>query len=356
MASIISSELEIYKSTFDDSTPSSNGGVMTTNKVTSGGVQNVFPHVFKAERVAGSTKYRKIFLKVSNDSDNTLFNPQIWLDRPTPGDDYVVMFAGTQSDTQVSKTEAKWYGTAYLGGAITGGVTTTIIATVADECHMAGATPIFAANDVIHLSNKVDPDSVAGDEELVTISAAAPTDGVQNGDGTWPVTFVVTAAPTQSYVAYNGTTELNSRISTVYEPSDVAASSSSWTENQVAGSGNYDEGVYPLILDNIGTIYDTWTLTFTDAANVTVVGLLTGSLGSFPIASDISIDNTDWGTGKKYFTLYAAGWGTGWLATDNITFITSPAAVPMWERRDVEINATSVANNRVVHVSTGEAV
>ena len=95
---IVNSELVILKSKVitDDST---NGGLMdNTAIVTSGVANNVWPSVFKAERTAGSTKYRKTFMKVANDNDEVLFNPQIWMDVVTPGEDWVTLFAGTQTD------------------------------------------------------------------------------------------------------------------------------------------------------------------------------------------------------------------------------------------------------------------
>ena len=87
--SIVDSELKMFKSAVvtDDTT---NGGILDNNaQCVSGVLNNVWPSVFKAERTAGSTKYRKTFLKIDNDDDETLYNPQIWMDMVTQGDDWL---------------------------------------------------------------------------------------------------------------------------------------------------------------------------------------------------------------------------------------------------------------------------
>ena len=71
---ILDSELDFYKAETNDDT-TSNGGRMSAIEIISGVLQNVWPHAFKAERDAGSTKFRKLFCKVSNDDDDTLYNP-----------------------------------------------------------------------------------------------------------------------------------------------------------------------------------------------------------------------------------------------------------------------------------------
>lgn len=347
--SIIASELQIYLCTVNDTTPALNGGRLTTNLVTSGGIQNVFPHVFSAERTSGSSKYRKLNLKVSNDDDDTLYNPLLFLDRPTAGDDYVVMFEGTHDDTQATKTENKWYGVGMLHTAVTGGVTTTIVVDVADGCQMGGTTPIFADGDIIRITDKLNPDSLVGNEELLTITGT-PTNGSQNPDGTYPVSCVVTAAPTNSY------TTVDTRVSTVLEYDDVVAQMESGTWNETSSAGTYDESTYPVEGDNIGTIYDDWTIEFTDETNFTVTGATSGLIGTGDINTDVSIDNTTWGTGKKYFILRADGWGGTWAIGETVEFTTIPACIPMWERRVVPAGCDPIVNNRVVHVTTGEVM
>lgn len=77
-----------------------NGGRMSANQVISGVVQNVWPHVPKAERTNGSRKYRKLFDKVSNDDDEPLLNPGYYLDGDSLGEDWFFFYPVGQDDTQ----------------------------------------------------------------------------------------------------------------------------------------------------------------------------------------------------------------------------------------------------------------
>lgn len=67
-------------------------------------------------------------------------------------------------------------------------------------------------------------------------------------------------------------------MGSVYYPgSDLLATVDNWVET---GAGTYNESTYPVLLDHIGTAEQTWTLTFTDATNFTVIGDTIGSVGS----------------------------------------------------------------------------
>ena len=56
---MLNTDLKIYlPETVNDL--ATNGGRMSTNLVVSGVVQNVWPHVPRAERTSGSKKYRKL--------------------------------------------------------------------------------------------------------------------------------------------------------------------------------------------------------------------------------------------------------------------------------------------------------
>jgi hypothetical protein len=83
------------------------------------------------------------------------------------------------------------------------------------------------------------------------------------------------------------------------------------------------------------------------------VGDVLGSVGSGNVGSDFSPVNPDYT--KPYFVLPAAAWG-GTQATGNtLTFITSPAALPYWEKRIIPVNANSIAINKCVMALLGES-
>lgn len=126
--------------------------------------------------------------------------------------------------------------------------------------------------------------------------------------------------------------------------SDVQPTSASWSESSTAGT--YDESTYPLTFYNDGTERDTWTITFTSATAFTCSGASEGSVGTGSIAVDFSPTNAN--TGQPYFTLDKDGWGGTWASGDTITFVTNPAAVPIWWREIVPAATAAVTDNLCV--------
>ena len=110
------------------------------------------------------------------------------------------------------------------------------------------------------------------------------------------------------------------------EAGDVEPTSLDWAENSAAGT--YDEATYPLVLDNRGTVTDSFTITFSDATNFGCSGVAEGSLGSGSVSSDFAPINPN--TGQPYFTLNKNGWGGSWVNGDTVTFKTVAAGVPIW--------------------------
>lgn len=331
---ILSSELIFYKSATVNDT-SANGGRMSINPVTSGVLQNVFPNVLSAERTSGSTKYRKLFMKVANDDDLTLLTSKLWFDNITQAEDWAIFFAATQTDTQADITGSeRKYGCGTLKTTVVA-TNTTVIVTVEDST----LTGVFQDGDEIRITDKVNPDSVTGNEEFATISGAPSVDGVD-------VTITLAAGLANGYTAGAGT-----RIMSILPASDIECTVDNWVETSTAGT--YDETTYPVICDNIGTIEQTWTITFTDATNFTVAGDTVGSLASGTIGSDYSPSNPDFT--KPYFTLESGGWGGTWANGETVVFQSHPAAYPVWEKRVVPAGCASLSSNKITLVISGES-
>jgi hypothetical protein len=328
---ILAAELQFFlPATVTDTT--ANGGRISAAAITSGAVANVFPHVFSAERTAGSTKRRKLFLKVSNDADETLFAPWVCLDGPTAAQDYVYFHVGTQRDTaaDITGSERK-YGAAPLKTTVTAGGS-TITVTVEN----VALTGIYQNGDTVRITDKATPSSGTGNEELVTINGAPSVSGSD-------VTMTLSTALVNGYAA-------GSKVASVYRPgTDLACTISNWAET---GAGTYNETTYPVIRDNIGTIEQTWTLTFTDATHFTVVGDTVGSVGSGQVSTNFSPNNPSFT--KPYFTLEAAGFGGTWATNNTIVWQTHPAALPIWETRVVPAGAASLAANSATLIFGGE--
>lgn len=327
--SIVSAEL-VWRKSATISDAGSNGGVMSATASTSGVKNNIFPDVPQSERTAGSDKYRKMFIHVANDDDLTLVAPKVFVETRTPGDDAVTLFAATQSDTQSGITGAEQkYGMGTLNGTVSA-LATTIVVDVEDWANL----PIFADAMVIRISDKTDINDAVNNEEYATISGA-PSVNVNE------ITLTLAAGLTNGYTA--GVT----KVSSVYEPGDVSASADNVV---VTGSGSFVSGI---VLDSIGSIEDSWTLTFDTATNYTVVGSATGSVGSGTVGGDFSPNNSDYT--KPYFTIQSSGFSGTFTASDTITFDTHPASVPVWYYRKVPAGANSLSGNSVIVAIDGES-
>ncbi len=138
----------------------------------------------------------------------------------------------------------------------------------------------------------------------------------------------------------------------VYEPSDVECSVDNWVET-AAGDGTYDETTYPVVTDNIGTVEETWTLTFTSATDFGVVGDSIGSVGTGSTAGDFTPSNAAFS--KPYLTLDKDGWAGTWASADTVVFQTHPAAVPIWQKRVLPTDCPSLSGNKTTLVFGGES-
>lgn len=340
---ILDSELRFYKSAVV-SDEGSNGGRMGIAQIISGMSNNVWPNVFKAERLAGSTKYRKLFLKVANDDDLKLYNPLVWLDIPTVGDDWIVFFGATQLDTQAEipvddsdpETNPR-YGCASLAEDVLASADIVIV-TVEDLTLVSGDDQIFRIGEKIRITNKETIDSGTGTEEEHII-----------GNITWDsLTGTITLDGTTLANAY--TVLEGSRVMSLYEPGDVSCTISNWVEN---GSGTYNEATYPVLGDNIGTIEQTWTLTFSSATAYTVVGNTIGSVGSGTVSVNFAPSNPNFT--KPYFTIPYLGFGGTWTAANTIAFQTHPASIPVWEKRVIPPDCASLTGNKTTMCCSGES-
>jgi hypothetical protein len=327
--SIVSSELIWRKSAVINDT-GTNGGIMTSTQSVSGVKNNIFPDVPQAERTSGSDKYRKMFVHVANDSQLTLVAPRVFVETRTPGDDAVVIFAGTQTDTQADISSPQLYGMGVLKNPASGGAG-SIVVTV--EAWGASPAPIFLNGMTIRISDKADINA-SGNEEYHVLDAA-PT---ENGND---ITLSLTGTLANGFSP-------GAKVSSVYLPGDVSAGKSAYTKS---GSGTHS--IAGIALDNIGTIQQNWTLTFSSATNYSVSGNTVGSVGTGTVNGDFAPNNPAFS--KPYFTLASTGFGGTFTQNDTIVWTTSPAAIPIWYWRKVPQNAASLSGNSVVVAVDGES-
>jgi hypothetical protein len=335
---MLSTDLKVYKA-------EANGRLGAT-LVTSGVLQNVFPHVTSAQRTAGFFDYKKTFWKVADDADGTLLAPAIYEDAPTlSATDYVIMFLMGQRDrvedltgySTGTDTQRK-FGSAVLKTSITAGASTLVV-TVKATALTTGSDKIFADGDKIKLTDKATADALTGNEETLTISGAPVVSGLD-------ITITVVGTIANSYTA-NGVT----RVSSLIVPGDIAASVT--TPVKTSAAGTITVSTHPIVLDNIGTVEEDWTLTFTDATHFTLSGDSKGTVTTGLISADFAPVNADFT--KPFFTLPAAAWGGTWAAGNTVTFATHPAAVGIGQKRVIPAGTASLANNKATQVLAGEA-
>jgi hypothetical protein len=337
--SIVRAELKVYRPV-EVSDALTNGGRMTAVEIPSGVLGNLFPDAGEAERTAGSTRFRKAFYKNTNievpgggvDSGLTLSNTLVFVENFTPGDDAIYIHLGTQVDTENDLTGSEdLYGSGDLDASVSGGATSIDVA-VED-----GAVIQFRNGDLIRISDKDDIDA-SGTTEFAQVNGVP---SILGDVVTLPITALV-----------NSFTAPGTRVSAVIEFGDLTAEFDTFVVT-AAGTGTYDEVSFPPEMDNIASIEQNWTLTFSDATNYTASGDTVGSVGSGTVGGDFAPTNPDFG--RPYFTLRAAGFGGTFQNGDTITFHTVPASVPVWHKRIIPAGAASLAGNQAITVLRGES-
>ena len=327
----------------------SNGGRMSTNEAASGVKNNLWSDVPQSERLTGSTKYRKTFVKIANSASLKFFGARLFVETPTPGDDRVLIFLGSQTDVQsdISGGVPHAFGCGNLDADVGAGVS-VITVSVEDA-----ADAIFAPGDMIRISDKVTVSSPSGSEEFVRI-------GSNPADVAW-VGNVATLTFEPGTILDNAYSAASTRVASVIEVGDVFTNSDTWAVSSTAGlfSGWDGSGATPAditdlrIIDAIAGMEQTWTVTFNSATTFTCVGDTVGPIGGGSVSSDFAPTNAAFS--RPYFTIPASLWGGTWAINDVVSFTSHPASIPVWQKRIIPPNTASLSGDRVVIGVSGES-
>jgi len=327
--SIIASELKWYKSTTITNT-TANGGKMSNNLVVDGVKNNIFPDVSQAERLSGITRYRKIFAKLTNAANETLTNPGFHLTQFTPAQDRVELFAGTHVDTQADITGSeRMYGAGSLTSLITAGAIEVVV-TIEDSTQ----TIFEATGNDIYIGDGTNSEyhtnvaaAQVGDQVTLTLDT-----GIMVANNYAVVdTFVAS-------VIYGTLTELLPTFDAV---------------SVTSAGGSYDDTTHPVEGSNIGTIEETFTLTFTTATAFDCTDAAAASMGSGNTSSDFAPTNTAFSV--PYFTLRSAGFSGTFLAGDIVTITTHPASKGIWCKQTVPAGTNSFSGDNFIVRFGGES-
>lgn len=323
------------------SAASTNGGRRSYNQVISGVINNVWPHVTKAERTAGSILHRFLYTLAGDDDDGTLISADEFIDSPTDGEDYVIAFEIDYGSTQADITGSeKKYGSSLLDSdvaAASGPVTFDV--TVEHTDLATGTNAIFEIGDSIRITDKINPDSVSGNEEFLTLTNVSNVDEL--------VTLTVSEDLANSY-----TVASNTRVMSIISYGDIKTSSDNYVIT-TDDDGDYDYTTYPIILDNLGTEEDSLTFTWTDATHFTCTGSSGNDYGSGNTGEDFIPTNPN--NSKPYFTLEFLGFSGTWAGSDTLTIDIHEASFLTCLKRVVPAACASLANNKVTSVTTGES-
>lgn len=331
---ILQSELKLFKARTIVDGPT-NGGNRSYDEVESGVAQSNFPHVFQSQLTAGDTIIRFNYAANHSANNESAFNMRVWLDNPTPGGDYVYFVPVSHGDTQgdLTGSETKYVCAALQTDVSSGG--SSIIVT----CEHADLTGSFVDTAEIRITDMEYPDSGTGNQEYHVINGTPSVNGAQ-------VTMSITGTLANSYTVAAGT-----RVSVIYKPGTVETSSDTYTKTTT--SGTYDEATYPVVLTNVDTVEETWTVTFSDATTFTVAGSWIGSVGGGTTGSDFEPTNPD--TGDPYFSLPSAGWGGTWANTETLSFKTYDSSVAVAQYEIVPAATSSLSGNRATIVMSCES-
>lgn len=310
-------------------TAAQNGGRISIGSLITSGVKNaMFPDVSQAERTAGLVTWRKAFVHIANADNLPLLNARIYLDALTPAGDFVTLHLGTQTDTQAATT-GRAYGIATLAGPAV--ATDTAIEIDPENVAAYATLEPFRIGDVVRISNK-EVLGEAGTEEFVTLATVTPG-----------ATTLLTFTPALA----NAYATANTIVSSVIESASIAASFGSVVATSTAGT--FDHATAGNVTINSATLasYDL-SLTFTSASEYNIINVATSAvIGTGTIYATETITNGP--------TITPSAWGGTWEAGDTVTLTTTPAAFPLWYRREVPAGTVSVASDSTSVAIVGES-
>lgn len=313
--SILASDLTACLSVSVTNDPATNGGRPADENMPLSAKNNAFPDLNSATRTSGGTRRRKVFLCNRNAQNLPGEAVMVVMDGATEYADWAYFvpadFDGHESDLTGNEPV---YGVAVLKEDAAAGATSIWVTM---ESGTLGA--MLAEGRELLISSRIafeNTVSTVGTEELHGIVGFG-----FNGATNEHASISLDSPLENAYAA-------GARVSVVYRPPDLAPALSGWTES---GAGSYDAAGNPVALTNRGAVRQRWTIRYESATSFTISGDTLGLLGTFRTTADAApVNPSAVAGGDPYFTLPAAGHGSGHAAGDVIEFWTSPAACPLW--------------------------
>lgn len=145
--------------------------------------------------------------------------------------------------------------------------------------------------------------------------------------------------------------DLFARAQTVF---DQATWAGTWldTVSGSAATATYNTAVYPVVVTNKGALTERWALHFTNTTAFNVIGEHVGVIATGSTGVDCAPINPS--TSTPYFTLAAAGWGSGWAAGNVLRINTVGAEFPLWVVRTVQQGPETVTDDSFTLLIRGD--
>jgi hypothetical protein len=287
MSTILPAEIKWLRSALlSDTTAAVNGGRMTLAEIASAVKNALFPDVSKAQREAGITHWRKVFIAVRNSTGTTLMDAKVSIEQGTPGDSYYLLHPGTQDDTQDEVT-ARPYGYGTLADAALAEATSITVTSEADWSAITANQRPFQAGDLIRIDARATVEST-GNFEYREIDAVTYTAD--------ELAITLTAGLEYGYAE-------GAKVASVIEAGDIAAAVS---DVAVTGTVTYTSAGN-LSAVGLGVLYQDWTITITNAATgeLKVEGDTLGEIATGALGANLAPANP--ANGAPYFSLKALG-------------------------------------------------
>lgn len=146
--------------------------------------------------------------------------------------------------------------------------------------------------------------------------------------------------------------DLKSRVSILFD--QASWNGTSWLDavSGSAATGTYNDILAPLVVTNKGCLTERWALVFTNTQSFNIVGEHVGVIGTGSINADCAPVNPS--TGTPYFTVDAAGWGSGWSVGNIVRFNTIGAMAPVWVVRTVQQGPNTGVEHSFTLLSRGD--
>ncbi len=116
----------------------------------------------------------------------------------------------------------------------------------------------------------------------------------------------------------------------------------------------FNDTAHPVIVRNDGAVNERWAIIFTSSTAFRLVGQTLGQIATGNVATGLAPINPASPTSQPYFTLAAAGWGSGWSTGNVLRFNTRGSNAGVWAARGVLPSAPNTTPDSLLIAIRGD--